>query len=72
MGLSYWQSGNKGEGIKLTKIGVRWIEESVNKDGTTRQNLKIPYRNLAVMYKALGDTSLAEQMTKQAEAIVIK
>lgn len=72
MGLSHWQTGNKGEGIKLTKLGVRWIEESVNKNGTARQNLKIPYSNLAVMYKALGDNSLAEQMAKQAEAIVIK
>ena len=72
IGLSYWQTGNKGEGIKLTKLGVRWIEESVDKNGTARQNLKIPYSNLAVMYKALGDTSLAEKITKQAEAITIK
>ncbi len=72
IGLSYWQTGNKGEGIKLTKLGVRWIEESVDKNGTARQNLKIPYSNLAVMYKALGDTSLAEKITKQAEAIIIK
>ena len=55
-----------------TKLGVRWIEESVDKNGTARQNLKIPYSNLAVMYKALGDTSLAEKITKQAEAIIIK
>ncbi|MGY8734106.1 MAG: hypothetical protein ACKVK0_18390, partial [Pirellulales bacterium] len=53
MGLSYWSTGNKAQGLRLTQLGVAWIEKAVQDHGFPNHHLKIPYSNLAVMTKSL-------------------
>ena len=53
MGLSYWSTGNKTQGLRLTQRGIAWIETAVRDHGFPNQHLKIPYSNLAVMTKSL-------------------
>ena len=53
MGLSYWSTGNKTQGLRLTKQGIAWIETAVRDHGFPNHHLKIPYSNLAVMTKSL-------------------
>jgi len=52
MGLSYWSTGNKTQGLRLTKQGIAWIETAVRDHGFPNHHLKIPYSNLAVMTKS--------------------
>jgi hypothetical protein len=53
MGLSYWSTGNKTQGLRLTQQGIAWIETAVHDHGFSNHHLKIPYSNLAVMIKSL-------------------
>ena len=53
MGLSYWSTGNKTQGLRLTQQGIAWIETAVRDHGFPNHHLKIPYSNLAVMTKSL-------------------
>jgi hypothetical protein len=53
MGLSYWSTGNKTQGLRLTQQGIAWIETAVRDHGFPKHHLKIPYSNLAVMTKSL-------------------
>ncbi|MEC9095904.1 MAG: hypothetical protein VX776_04680, partial [Planctomycetota bacterium] len=69
MGLSYWKEGNRPKGLNLTKRGIQWIEQAVQKQGFPSQNLKIPYGNLVIMYKALGQPQEAENISNAAEAL---
>ena len=69
MGLSYWKEGNRPKGLNLTKRGIQWIERAVQTQGFSNQNLKIPYSNLAIMYRALGQPQEAEKISDAAEAL---
>ena len=69
MGLSYWKEGNRPKGLNLTKRGIQWIEQAVQVQGFSSQNLKIPYGNLAIMYRALGQPQEAEKISDAAEAL---
>ncbi|MBA60814.1 MAG: hypothetical protein CMJ76_00445 [Planctomycetaceae bacterium] len=69
MGLSYWKEGNRPKGLNLTRRGIQWIEQAVEKQGFSNQNLKIPYGNLVIMYKALGQPQEAEKVSDAAEAL---
>jgi hypothetical protein len=53
MGLSYWSTGNRTQGLRLTQRGIAWIETAVRDHGFPNHHLKIPYSNLAVMTKSL-------------------
>lgn len=53
MGLSYWSTGNKTQGLRLTQRGIAWIETAVRDHGFPNHHLKIPYSNLAVMTKSI-------------------
>jgi len=53
MGLSYWATGNKTQGLRLTQQGISWIETAVRDYGFPNHHLKIPYSNLAVMTKSI-------------------
>lgn len=69
MGLSYWKEGNRPKGLNLTKRGIQWIERAVQMQGFSNQNLKIPYGNLSIMYRALGQPQEAEKVSNAAEAL---
>ena len=69
MGLSYWKEGNRPKGLNLTKRGIQWIERAVQTQGFSNQNLKIPYGNLSIMYRALGQPQEAEKVSNAAEAL---
>ena len=69
MGLSYWKEGNRPKGLNLTKRGIQWIERAVQLQEFSNQNLKIPYNNLAIMYRALGQPQEAGKISDAAEAL---
>ena len=69
MRLSYWKEGNRPKGLNLTKRGIQWIERAVQLQEFSNQNLKIPYNNLAIMYRALGQPQEAGKISDAAEAL---
>ena len=62
MGLSYWKTGDRSQGLDLTKRGIAWIEQAVEDHQFPKQNLRIPYSNLSVMYRAVGQNQNAERI----------
>ena len=57
MGVSYWQTGNQEQGMKLTMNpqGAQWIEQAVKTGGIPEKSLAIPYSNLASMHQQMGN-----------------
>ncbi|MEC7566331.1 MAG: hypothetical protein VX738_11680 [Planctomycetota bacterium] len=62
MGLSYWKTGDRSQGLDLTKRGIAWIEQAIEDHQFPKQNLRIPYSNLSVMYRAVGQNQNAERI----------
>jgi len=66
MAVSYWAAGSHDEAMRLTRRGVKHIEEAI-KDGILGEDaLSIPYSNLATMHRYLGDAELADSFTEMA------
>jgi tetratricopeptide (TPR) repeat protein len=66
MAVSYWAAGSHDEAMRLTRRGVKYIEEAI-KDGILGEDsLVIPYSNLATMHRYLGDADLADSFTEMA------
>ena len=66
MAVSYWAAGSHDEAMRLTRRGVKHIEEAI-KDGILGDDaLAIPYSNLATMHRYLGDEELADSFTEMA------
>jgi tetratricopeptide (TPR) repeat protein len=61
MGVSYWETGSREEAVRLTKLGVVWVEEAVTEGTMPREALVIPYGNLANMCQALGHEAQAQE-----------
>ena len=60
MGVSYWDTGNHDEALRLTAEGIKLMQQAV-KDGTLEEEaLHVPYTNLATMHRFLGDDEQAD------------
>ena len=62
--VSYWETGDHDEAIRLTKQGVKLMEQAVDEGPADQVGLAVPYGNLANMHSELGD--------KQAELLAAK
>jgi tetratricopeptide (TPR) repeat protein len=66
MAVSYWAAGNRDEAMRLTRQGLKMMEQAVQ-DGTLEEEaLRVPFTNLATMHKFLGDDEQAEAYGEMA------
>ncbi|MBN1851809.1 MAG: hypothetical protein JW829_03765 [Pirellulales bacterium] len=54
MGVSYWKSNKKAEGLKLTELGSNILDQAIRNGLIEASDLTVAYSNLASMHKALG------------------
>ncbi len=66
IGVSYWETGNREEAMRLTRQGVKLMEQAVDEGLLPKSALAIPYGNLASMYTELGDPRRATEFAKLA------
>ena len=66
MGISYWEVEQRERALDLTKRGVDLIELGVNDGSLDRSALEIPYGNLAIMHRRLGQDSEADKYHQEA------
>jgi tetratricopeptide (TPR) repeat protein len=69
MGVSYWAVGARNEAIRLTKDGIDAMEKASRSGHFARQELAVPYTNLASMYQSLGKHAEARRMSSLAQKI---
>lgn len=69
MGVSYWAVGARNEAIRLTKEGIDALEKASRSGHFGRQELVVPYANLASMYQSLGKHAEARRMSALAQKI---
>jgi len=66
MAVSYWAVGSHEEAVRLTREGLKLMEQAV-KDGTLEEGaLNVPYTNLATMHRFLGDDEQADAFSEMA------
>lgn len=66
MAVSYWEIGSHEQAVRLTREGVRLIEQAVDSGIVPRKSLTIPYSNLATMFADMGDDSQAKHYAEMA------
>ena len=66
MGVSYWQVKNRDRAVALTRRGLELMHEAYEDGSLDKQELGIPYSNLAAMYRVLGRTRDAKQLAERA------
>jgi tetratricopeptide (TPR) repeat protein len=66
IGVSYWETGKRDEAMRLTRQGVKLMEQAVDEGLLPKAALAIPYSNLASMYTELGDPRRATEFATLA------
>lgn len=66
MGVSYWETGVRAEGVKLTKSGMDNMKRAVEIKLISEQSLAVPYNNLAAMLRKQGRDDEAREYARQA------
>jgi tetratricopeptide (TPR) repeat protein len=66
MAVSYWETGNRREGLRLTNQGVRMMQAAADEGLLEKSALAIPYGNLASMHEQLGDGPEAKKFSELA------
>jgi hypothetical protein len=66
MAVSYWETGNRREGLRLTNQGVRMMQTAADEGLLEKSALAIPYGNLASMHEQLGDGPEAKKFSELA------
>lgn len=66
MGVSYWETGVKNEGVELTQTGLELMQRAVRKKLTAEQDLLVAYNNLAAMLRKTGRDDEAREFAAKA------
>lgn len=66
MGVSYWAVGKRERGMELTNTGSRFMQQAATEGLLSAEALAVPYTNLAVMHKQLGDESAGKRFHEMA------
>jgi tetratricopeptide (TPR) repeat protein len=66
IGLSYWSTGRRQEGMRLTKKGTQLIQRAVKNGTVPERALAVPYGNLSVMHKQLGNHEESKSFASMA------
>ncbi len=62
--VSYWELGRRDEALRLTKQGIKLMEQAIEDGLLARSALAVPYGNLASMHAELGDKRLAAEFAE--------
>jgi tetratricopeptide (TPR) repeat protein len=60
MGVSFWESGDKNEAVRLTQLGADMMQQGVEAGTIEMLALSVPYGNLAAMHQDLGNGDQAK------------
>src|SRR4029079_10214426 len=66
IGISYWETGRRDEGIHLTQHGIDLITRGVKDRLIAEDALSVPYTHLAFMHRELGHTKQAAGYAEMA------
>jgi tetratricopeptide (TPR) repeat protein len=66
MGISYWQTGHREEGLRLTQRGTDLMSRAVAMKLLNDGALAVPYGNLAAMHKQMGHSEQARSYSEMA------
>lgn len=66
MGISYWQTGNREEGLRLTERGMEQMRQAVEMKLLNDNALAVPYGNLAAMHRQMGHSDKARSYAEMA------
>ena len=69
MAVSYWAAGNHEEAMRLTRQGVKLMEQAIKDGVLDDEALRVPYTNLATMHRYLGDDEQAEAFSDLAAKV---
>jgi len=69
MGVSYWETDQREEAVRLMERGLQQIERGVRANVVNASTLIAPYSNLAKMYHELGDRERALNYSRLAESV---
>ncbi|HEV2970011.1 MAG TPA: tetratricopeptide repeat protein [Pirellulales bacterium] len=69
MGISYWEAGQRDEGLRLTQKGVDLMAKAVSAKSLDERALAIPYGNLAAMHRQLGHSDEARSFADLASRL---
>ena len=64
--VSYWELGKRDEALRLTKQGIKLMEQAIDEGTLAKSVLAVPYANLASMHTELGDKQLAAEFAELA------
>ena len=67
MAVSYWDQGEKDRAVSLTEEGAKLIQKAIKGGVVEQSTLAVPYGNLAVMHKSLGNRSESIRFAKLAK-----
>ncbi len=68
MAVSYWDQDDYEHAVELTETGAKLIEQAVAGGVVEETTLAVPYGNLSVMHKQLGNSAAALKYSKLADA----
>jgi len=68
MAVSYWEVGQREASVQLTEAGLRLMRKAVDHRVLPESALAVPYHNLAVMLRQLGQSDKAQSYARLAEA----
>jgi len=66
MAVSFWELNNRREALRLTREGVKLMEQAAEEGLMSRAALAIPYGNLASMHEQLGEAQEAQRFADMA------
>lgn len=66
MAVSFWETGDRKEALRLTSQGALLIERAVDDGIASRTALAVPYGNLASMHQELGNSDEAKRYAQLA------
>jgi tetratricopeptide (TPR) repeat protein len=66
MAVSYWETNNRREALRLTNQGVKLMEQAADQGLLAKPALAVPYSNLASMHEQLGDMQEARRYSELA------
>ena len=66
MAISYWEAGRHQRALDLTERGIDLIKSGVDNGSLDRSALEVPYGNLALMHRRLGQDGQADKFHQEA------
>ncbi len=66
MAVSFWELSNRREALRLTREGVKLMEQAADDGLMSKSALAIPYGNLASMHEQLGESQEAQRFADMA------